>query len=256
MSESDAELPLPLLASIEREHPEWLEHSRPLAPSTSSASRFLLRLPSPDRRPDLELELSPNEALVRIGRWERLFVWPPEDAEEAGREVIAFVERITRSDAPGDSLPEAARLTDEQVELLGRLDEVLRGRGAVSDLSVAGPAAEPHAELVLLLPPERSLDVRMRLGADAFELDANGAVMRLDRVDFGDEGALWIDACVHVLEVLLENELVLRLRRTLGFRRVGAVRVPGPGGDVWNGDLLACLGVGRCRRISRWWSPD
>lgn len=208
-------------------------------------------------RPDVEVEVAQHEALVRVGRHEQLFVWPPEDAEPAMDQVISYVLRITRSGSLADSLTShVERLTREQVELVGRLDEVLRSPGAVSDLRVTGPARESHAELLLLLPPERSLDVRILVGTDGFELYASGVVLRLDRIDFGDEGPVWIDACVHTLEALLRHDLVLRMRPTLGFRRTGAVRIPDrQGGECWNGDPLACLGLGRLRTIRDWWSP-
>ena len=249
----------PLLARIQETHPEWLEH----AAHESHADRhqgtaFRILLPSPDRRPDVELSLDETEALVRVGLHEQLFGWPPENAEEAVEEVIAYVERITRSDLSGQGFgPVLARLTDEQRDLLTDVDRQLRERGAVSEIEVRGPAREPHAELRLLLPPQRRLAVTIRIGADGLELDANGAVLRVDRVDFGDDGPTWIDGCRALFRRLLAHDLTLRVRRTLTGRRVGAIHVPTGGGEgFWSWELLAFLGLGRTRTVSRWWSPE
>lgn len=251
--------PTPLLARIREVHPEWLEHlvHGPHA-DRRQGHRFRILLPSPDRRPEVEISFDETEALVRVGLHEQLFGWPPVEADEAVEEVIGYVEEITRSDLSASGLGRGLEtLIDEQRKLLNEVDRRLRERGAVSEIEVRGPAREPHGELRLLLPPERRLEVTIRIGADALELDADGAVLRVDRVDFGDDGPTWLDACKALFRRLLAHDLTLRTRRTLTGRRVGAIHVPtGEGEGFWSGELLACLGLGRTRTVPRWWSAE
>lgn len=247
-----------LLRRIQREHPEWLESAEaPAEPVGGREGSFLVTIPSSDRRPEVDVEIWQNEALIRAGRHEQLFVWPPEDADEAEREVIAYAERITRSTSDPESIcRDGATLREEQRELLARIDDLLRERGAYSDVRFAGPPGEPHAALTLLLPPERSLDVRILIGADSLELHANTAVSRLDRIHFGDHGPSWVAAYIRTMESLVAHDLIFRIRRTLTFGRAGAIRIPGPDGTAWwNGDPFACMGMGRVRVVAAWWSP-
>ncbi|HSR40733.1 MAG TPA: hypothetical protein VLL48_01140 [Longimicrobiales bacterium] len=251
--------PIPLLARIREAHPEWLD--RVAHESHADALQrpaFRILLPSADRRPDVEIAFHETEALVRVGLHEQLFVWSSEEADEAVEEVIGYVERITRSDLSASGLRRGLEtLTDEQRELLARVDRRLRERGAVSEIEVRGPAREPHGELRLLLPPERRLEVTIRIGTDGLELDADGAVLRVDRVDFGDDGPTWLDGCGALFRRLLAHDLTLRTRRTLTGRRVGAIHVPtGEEEGFWSGELLACLGLGRTRTVPRWWSAE
>jgi hypothetical protein len=248
-----------LPVALERERPQWLSglESPALRPGSGEANPWRLWIEAAAPRPPVEVEFDDRDALVRVGRHEQLFTWPSSEAEAAAREVLAYMSRILRLQAR-DAIASAdwSKLLPDQRELLAAADRLLLSRGAAADIQVAGPDAEPHASLRLLLPPERRLDVELRVGSDAFELIANGARFRLSCLDFDDDGHAWVRGCLDALERLLDEDLMIRTHRSLFGRRVGAVHMPDPAGKGWwNGDLVSYLGWGRTRTFARWWSP-
>ncbi len=141
--------------------------------------------------------------------------------------------------------------TDEQETLAAFVAELLDSAGAAFSRTKVSDT-EPWYRFVLEPTGNGSLNVFVNIAPDMFELDANGANLRLARVDFSD-GTMWITACRDTMVRLAENDLTIRLRRTLLGKTVGAVQIPSAAGDhLWNGDLLACGGKGSLYTYRDW----
>ncbi len=148
-------------------------------------------------------------------------------------------------------LPDRLHTTDEQKELAELIEELLDTAGAVFRRVERG-GAEPWYRILIDPTCDGKLTVSIDIAPDMFAMDANGASLRLARLDSPD-GATWIETCLGTLTRLANDDLTVRLRRTLFGRTVGAVRIPSDDGNhVWNGELLACRGMGKVHSFPRW----
>jgi hypothetical protein len=101
-----------------------------------------------------------------------------------------------------------------------------------------------------------ALEVSVDIVDDQFTFGANGAHLIIARTawDPGDVDE-WIAESIECLRALLQNELRLRVRRTLLGGTTGAVWITRDGGKSggWNGDLAAVRGKGEEKRFAWPW---
>ena len=96
-----------------------------------------------------------------------------------------------------------------------------------------------------------SLHVDVVIVDDRFGILANGAALYRDRSPWADDTDGWVTTSIEVLESLLQSDLRIRVRRTMFGGSAGAIWVEREA--AWNGDLIACRGMGTEFRLPAPW---
>lgn len=144
-------------------------------------------------------------------------------------------------------------ILDVQRVFADRLRDLLKTVQCDYTEEIKGTSAEAWYSFILRTEDPRP-SVIMNIVGDAFVFVVNGAEMRLDLAAWGDDTEAWMRESLRVVDILLRNDLRIRLRRTLFGRSTGAVWIADVKNDgVWNGDRAACGGTGREVIFPRRW---
>ncbi len=152
-------------------------------------------------------------------------------------------------------VPDSSLVTETQHTLVVGALKLLDAVGASYAVSMHESGEEAWYRIRLFTAKASRLLVELYVAIDSFQFNANGADLRYQLLDAGDDGDRWVSESLQILEALLGQELRIRVHRKLTGGHTGAVWVPSRSGGHWNGELLAVLGLGRERRYPEWWRP-
>lgn len=131
-------------------------------------------------------------------------------------------------------------LTQRQRVLAGRVRDLLTAETVKFEERVDSNG-EPVYVFEIATSAEASLRVRVTVIDDVFQFEANGALLLRDLAAWPVGHDLdWVEECIDVLKRLLQNDLRIRLCRTLFGRTARAVWLAaGKNEGGWNGELAA-----------------
>ena len=149
---------------------------------------------------------------------------------------------------PDEAYPDETEL---QSQLAARVRGVLGGAKVdFTELVEVVPALHTNITFRVKVPPGLSLDFKVFVGVDQFDLVANHANVRLP-LDYFDTADEWMNVSVESLDALLQSDLRIRVS-WVG----GAIWIPNahhPDGGTWSGEGFAVHGAGKVFVFPRPW---